>query len=81
MKHEEVRAVVDKLAVEKGKRLGRNYFLTCSVKEVLDKLGAKNTEDNQRYIRYVINAHYDKVIFSPGQGSNGGFVKLRIRGN
>jgi len=81
MKHEEIRVVVDKLAAEKGKKLGKSYYLTCSIKDVLDKLSVKNTEDNQRFVRYVINTHYEKVIFSPGQGANGGFVKLKVRSN
>lgn len=79
MKHEEVRSVIDKLVLEKGTKSGQTYILDFSIKEVLDRLSAKNTEGNQRYIRYVIQAWYDKATLFPGQGDNGGLVHLKVR--
>ena len=79
MKHEEIRTAVDKLIVEKGKKIDRHYRVEFTIKDLLEKLELKNTEDNQRYARYVIQTGYEKAVFVPGQGDNGGFVRLKVR--
>lgn len=79
MKHEEVRVAVDALILEKGSKVDRHYLATFSMKDVLDKLGTKNTEANQRYVQYVIKSWYDKPTFYPGQQNSGSMVSLKVR--
>ena len=68
------------MTVELGKKVGIYWVAEFSVKDVLDRIGKKNTTVEQNYIRYVIQQQYPGSTVVPGQGDNGGFIRMRIRG-
>lgn len=78
--HAKERETIERMVVEKGEKVGKTFIATFSFKDVLDRLGMPNTEKNHNYIRYVIRYWYPASVFGPGQGDNGGVVRVKIRG-
>lgn len=75
----EVRNALDRMTVELGQKVGQNWVAEFTVKDVLERIGKKNTTIEQNYIRYVIQQQYKGSVITKGQGDNGGFIKMKIR--
>ena len=76
---QEVKTALDQMTLERGKKIGNYWIAEFSVKDVLERVGKKNTPVDQNYIRYVIQRQYGGSKILPGQGDNGGFIRMRIR--
>lgn len=76
---QEVKTALDQMTLERGKKVGSYWVAEFTVKDVLDRVGKKNTPVEQNYIRYVIQRQYAGSKILAGQGDNGGFIHMRIR--
>lgn len=76
----EVRRALESMTVELGQKVGRNWVAEFSVKDVLERVGKKNITAEQNYIRYIVQNQYPGSTVIMGQGDNGGFIRMRIRG-
>jgi hypothetical protein len=75
----EVKTALETMTLERGKKIGNYWVADFSVKEVLERVGKKNTPVEQNYIRYVIQQQYAGSKILLGQGDNGGFIHMKIR--
>lgn len=75
----EVRSALEKMTLEFGKKVGKHWIADFTVKDVLDRVGKKNIPVEQNYIRYVVLGQYPGSVITPGQGDNGGFIRMKIR--
>ena len=76
---QEVKIALDQMTLKLGKKIGSYWVAEFSVKDVLERVGKKNTQVEQNYIRYVIQRQYGGSKILPGQGDNGGFIRMRVR--
>lgn len=75
----EVKTALEKMTLERGKKIGNYWVAELTVKEVLEKVGKKNTPTDQNYIRYIVQQNYAGSKILPGQSDNGGFIRMKIR--
>jgi hypothetical protein len=75
----EVQTALEKMTVELGKKVGDYWVAEFTVTDVLERVGKKNIQIEQNYIRYIVQKHYFGSQIRPGQGDNGGFIRMRIR--
>ena len=75
----EVKTALEKMTLERGKKVGNYWVAEFSVKDVLERVGKKNTPTDQNYIRYVVQQQYVGSKVLAGQGDNGGFIHMKIR--
>ena len=75
-----VRKSIDLLTAEFGTKKNGFWIAELTVKQVLEKADIKNTSVNQNYVLYTVKRWYLDSTFSVGQGDNGGYLHMRIRG-
>lgn len=77
--HKNLVKTIDTLALKRGEKKDKYYFLDTNSKEILEKAGMPNTENHWNYTVHVLKQYYPGSKWGRGSGDEGFSLLIKVR--